>query len=252
MKEYTVRQLADLAGVSVRSLHHYDHLGLLRPSTRTEAGYRLYRKPDLLRLQQILFFKELDFAMSEIREILDDPAFDVIEALRQHRQLLIGKSERMSQLLRTIDQTIANLTEDTMPLTDGELYEGFTPEQVARYEREVDEMYDPDLVRESRRRVRSMSKQEWEALKAEGHTATQAIAAVADMAPGAPEVQRLIARHHAWIERFYPASAEVYEGLGELYAQHEDFRKFYDAYRSGLADFMRDAMAVYAIQTLAR
>ena len=252
MKDYSVHQLADLAGVSVRTLHHYDEIGLLRPSLRSSAGYRFYRRSDLLRLQQILFFKELDLPFDQIRSILDDPKFDAVESLRQQRQLLMGKVRRTEQLLRTIDQTITSMTEGHMPLTDEELYEGFTPEQAARYEREADEMYDAEVVRESRQRVRALSKQQWDGIKQEGGEITKAIAEVADLAPEAPEVQQLIAKHHAWIEHFYPAPADLYEGLGRLYSEHEEFRNFYEQFRPGLADFMRDAMAVYAIETLAQ
>ena len=251
MKAYTVSQLAKMAGVSVRTLHHYDHIGLLKPSSRTQAGYRLYERQDLLRLQQILYFRELDLPLNEIQSILDDPEFDQIQSLESHRQQLQGRMKRLARLLNTIDKTIQRLTGDEMTLTDEELYEGFTPEQIERYEREAREMYDPKLVAESERRVRSMSKAQWNAVKEEGDRVTRAIAEVADRAPGDPEVQVLIARHHTWIEHFYPASAELYRGLGQGYAEHPDFRKFYDTYRPGLADFMQAAMAHYADHTLA-
>ena len=251
MKAYTVSQLAKMAGVSVRTLHHYDHIGLLKPSSRTQAGYRLYERQDLLRLQQILFFRELDLPLNEIQSILDDPEFDQIRSLESHRRQLQGRMERLARLLSTIDKTIQRLTEDEMTLTDEELYEGFTPEQIERYKREAREMYGPELVAESERRVRSMSKAQWNAVKEEGDQVTRAIAETADRAPGDPQVQALIARHYAWIERFYPASAEVYRGLGRGYAEHPDFRRFYDKYRPGLADFMQAAMAHYADHTLA-
>ena len=151
---YTVRQLANMAGVSVRTLHHYDHIGLLRPSARTAAGYRLYGTKDLLRLQQILLFKEFDLPLEEIRRILDDPGFDPVRALAQHRRTLELRAERLARLLNTIDRTIARLTEVDMSLTDEELYEGLPKEQVDRWKREVDERYDPKLVAESNRRVR--------------------------------------------------------------------------------------------------
>jgi DNA-binding transcriptional MerR regulator len=250
VKGYTVSQLAKMAGVSVRMLHHYDALGLLTPSARTAAGYRLYQGQDLLRLQQILFFKELDLPLNQIRAILDDPAFDQVQALKAHRRMLEKRTERLARLLKTIDKTILRLTEDTMEMTDAELYEGFTPEQVERYEREVKELYDPVLVEESKRRIRKLSKAQWQAVKQEGDDITRAIALLADRAPGDPEVQKLIAQHHAWIENFYTASAEVYRGLGQLYASHPEFRARYDQYRLGLADFMQAAMAYYADHTL--
>ncbi len=252
VKAYTVSQLARMAGVSVRTLHHYDHIGLLKPSARTAAAYRLYQEPELLRLQQILFFKELDVPLDEIRSILDDPGFDPIQALNDHRQRLENETARLNRLLKTIDRTIQRLTEEEshMTLTDEELYEGFTPEQVERYNREAQELYDPELVRESWKRIRKMSKEQWQAIKDEGDQVTRLIAAVADRAPDDPEVQGLIARHHAWLEHFYPASAEVYRGLGQGYASHPDFRATYDRYRPGLADFMQAAMAYYADHTL--
>jgi DNA-binding transcriptional MerR regulator len=250
VKSYTVSQLAKMAGVSVRMLHHYDALGLLAPSARTAAGYRLYQAQDLLRLQQILFFKELDLPLDQIRAILDDPAFDQVQALKTHRRMLEQRTERLARLLRTIDKTLLKLTGDTMEMTDAELYEGFTPEQVERYEREVAERYDPALVQESKRRLRKLSKAQWQAVKQESDDVTRAIAALADRAPDDPEVQKLIARHHAWIENFYPASAEVYRGLGQLYTSHPEFRAHYDRYRPGLADFMQAAMAYYADHVL--
>lgn len=254
MKGYTVSQLAKMAGVSVRTLHHYDQIGLLKPSARTEAGYRLYGKRDLLRLQQILFFKELDLPLSEVSAILGDPGFDQVEALQQHRQLVEQRVARLSRLITTIDKTIDKLTEDTMTMTDEELYEGFTKEQAERYQREAREMYDPTLVAESEQRIRRMSKEQWTALKTEGDEVTRGIAALfqAGRAPGDAEVQALMARHHAWIERFYPCSAEVYRGLGQGYAQHPDFRAFYDRYAPDLADFLSTAMVYYADEVLER
>jgi DNA-binding transcriptional MerR regulator len=252
VKAYTVGQLAKMAGVSVRTLHHYDQIGLLTPSARTAVGYRLYEEQDLLRLQQILFFKELDFPLSAIRASLDDPAFDQVEALKSHRRLLQERAERLTRLLITVDKTIQRLTkEDTaMELTDEELYEGFTKEQIERYTREARERFGSEQVQASEQRLRKLPKAQWAALKAETDAVTRLIATVADQAPDASEVQALMARHHALIEQFYPAPAEVYRGLGQLYATHEEFRAFYEKYRPGLADFMAAAMTYYADHTL--
>jgi DNA-binding transcriptional MerR regulator len=251
VRTYTVSQLARVAGVTVRTLHHYHHMGLLEPAGRTEAGYRLYGERELLRLQQILLFRELDLPLSEVRSILDEPDFDPIEALENHRRVLQARVERLGRLLTTIDKTIRKLTEGDMGMTDEELYEGLPKEQIERYQREAREMYDPMLVRESERRVRKMSKAQWQALKAEGDEVTRALAERMDRELSDAEVQQLIARHHAWIEHFYPCSAEVYRGLGQLYVQHDEFRAFYDQYRPGLADFLAKAMAYYADEVLA-
>lgn len=251
MRTYTVSQLAKMAGVSVRTLRHYDQIGLLVPSSRSAAGYRQYERRDLLRLQQILFFRELDFPLDEIQAILDDPVFDQVQALEGHRIRLERRMARLTQLLHTIDKTLLQLTEDDMALTDEELYAGFTKEQRERYAREVNERYDPEVVKATNRRVRKMSRQQWQAVKEEGGNVARDIAAVADLPPDAPEVQAFIARHHAWIENFYPANADVYRGLGQMYAEHDEFRAFYEQYRPGLADFMRAAMVHYADTVLA-
>ncbi len=139
-----------------------------------------------------------------------------------------------------------------MTLTDEEMYEGFTKEQIERYQREVRERYDPKLVQETEQRVRKMSKGQWKALKEEGERVTRAIAEVMDEAPDDPKVQTLIARHHAMIEQFYACSAEMYRGLGQLYVTHDEFRAYYQKYGPGLADFMQAAMAHYADHVLAR
>jgi DNA-binding transcriptional MerR regulator len=251
-KAYTVQQLADVAGVSVRTLHHYDAIELLRPSSRTTAGYRLYGEDDLLRLQQILFFKEMDFPLDEIKRVLDRPGFDRVKALESHRRMLQERAERLAVLVRTIDKTIESLKEDTMPLTDAELYEGFSAEQIESYKREVQERYDPALVAESNRRVSKMSKAQWKAVGAQGDTVTRRMAELMDRDPGDPEVQQTVAQHHAWIENFYPCSAEVYRGLGELYTSDDRFRAHYEAYAPNLADFMQAAMNHYCDHTLSR
>ena len=251
---YTVQQLAHLARVSVRTLHHYDHIGLLKPSARTAAGYRLYGEADLLRLQQILFFKELGFPLADIQAILDDPGFDQVQALHDHRQMLQAEADRLGRLLKPIEKTISRLTEDNMtmtPMTNEELYEGFTPEQIERYTREANEMYDPKIVAETNRRVRSMTKAQWQAVKAEGGSMARQLADRMDQAPGDAAVQAAIARHYAWVDNFWHPTAESYRGLGQGYAEHPEFRAFYEKYRPGLANFMCTAMSYYADHTLA-
>ncbi|CAG0934456.1 HTH-type transcriptional activator mta [Thermoflexales bacterium] len=252
---YTVKQLARMAGISVRTLHHYDHISLLKPSARTAAGYRLYGEADLLRLQQILFFKELAFPLADIQAILDEPGFDQVQALRDHRQMLQQEADRLERLLKTIEKTISRLTEDNMTMTpsmtDEELYEGFTPEQIERYTREANELYDPQSVAEANRRVRQMTKAQWQAVKAEGGAVARQLAELMDKQPGDAAVQAAIARHYAWVDNFWHPTAESYRGLGQGYAEHPEFRAFYEKYRPGLADFMCAAMTYYADHTLA-
>ena len=137
-----------------------------------------------------------------------------------------------------------------MALTDEELYEGFSKEQAERYRREAREMYDPALVEESERRLKRMSKAEWEALKQEGDDITRQIAGLMDRPEDDPGVQAAIARHYAMMGDFYTVTPEIYRGLGQLYVEHPEFRAFYEKYRPGLADFMQAAMTYYCDHSL--
>lgn len=251
MSAYTVSELARLAGVSVRTLHHYDQIGLLRPTARSAASYRQYTEADLVRLQQILLFKEFDMALSEIQAILDRPDFQQVQALRNHRRMLEQRGVRLTRLIQTIDRTILKLAEGDMSLTDEELFEGFTPEQAERYGREARERWGEDAVDQTEAHLRKMSKEQWKGIKAEGEQVTQLMGSLIGRLPGDPEVQQAIARHHAMIEHFYPAPAAVYRGLGQLYVEHAEFRAYYEKVGPGLAEFMRSAMEIYCDRSLA-
>jgi MerR family transcriptional regulator, thiopeptide resistance regulator len=246
MKVYTVSRLAKLAGVSVRTLHHYDEIGLLKPSFRSESGYRKYQRKDLLRLQQILFYRELDFSLTEIKDILDDPEYDEIKVLKDHRNNIEKRIERLLNLLNTIDKTINHYKEDTMALRDEELYEGFSKEHIERYNKEVDEKYGPGTLKASRERIGKLSKEQWQKVKDEGGAIALEIAKLMDRLPESPEVQKLVKRHHAWILNFWTPNAERYKGLGKGYVENPEFRVFYDKYKTGLAEFLSSAMGHYA------
>lgn len=246
MKQHTVKQLAEISGVTVRALHHYDEIGLLKPSHRTDAGYRLYEEKDLMRLQQILLYRELDFSLEDIKQILDDPEFDLKTSLSDQKLYLLEQQDRYGKLIDTIDKTIAAISGGVELVTDAELYEGFEPGQQERYEKEVREKYGDDAYEESQRNVRKMTKAEWADLKQEGIDISQGMASLMDREPNDPTVQALIKRHHAMIEKFYACSAERYRGLANLYVEHPEFRAHYEAYAPDLADFMKKAMDVYA------
>jgi DNA-binding transcriptional MerR regulator len=251
-RTYTVRQVADMASLTVRALHHYDALGLLTPSARSAAGYRLYGEADLLRLQQILFFRELGFPLEQIRTILEDPHFDQVRALEGHREMLALEQERLARLIATVDKTLASLTEDNMGMTDEELYAGFSQEQIERYKREAREKYGEQIVEESERRVKQMPRSHWEAINAEGEDATQQIAALAKAGrkPGDPDVQAQVARHFKWVTNFWQPDAASYAGLGQMYSENDEFRAHYEKYGPNMAEFMRDAMKVYSETSL--
>lgn len=244
---YTVAELAELAGVSVRTLHHYDRIGLLAPGSRTAAGYRMYGWDELRKLQQILFFRELDVPLEEIRRIVERPDFDPAAALRTHRRLLVEKAERLARLVATVDRTIAEYAEERTMLTDEELYEGFPKETVERWKREAKAKYGA-AYEESDRKARSMSKDEAKAVFAEGGELERRWADLARS--GAPHdgeaAMELAAAWRDHMSRFWEPGAEAFAGLGRMYCENEEFRARYEAMQKGLAEFMRDAMAAFA------
>jgi DNA-binding transcriptional MerR regulator len=250
MTEYSIGSLAEMAGVSVRTLRYYDQIELLPPSGRTASGYRRYDRSDLFRLQQILYFREMDLPLKEIQALLDDPEFQPVTALRSHRRQLAAERNRLDRLMDTLDRTIASMEENDMPLTDEQLFAGFTKEEAESYRKEAKERWG-ESVAEVEQRLRKLSPHQWEDIKVEGGQVAADMAKLINREPGEAEVQSVVARHHRWIEHFYPAPAEVYLGLSELYVQHDGFRSYYDEVEEGLADFLSKAMKHYANSELA-
>lgn len=244
---YTIGELASLAGLTVRTLRHYDQIGLLKPRRRDENGYRLYSINDLFDLQQILFFREQGFELKKIKLILEDPDLDLVSLLREHYNHLENQIKRLQTLQATIEKTVSKLQKgDTMPLTDKELYEGFSQEKIDRYKRKVQETYDPQVVANVDRNLRSLTKEQWQSIVNEGELIAKKLSALMDREVADVEVQEWIARQHAWIEHFFPAPADVFKGLGELYVTNDEFRTNYDRFTPGLVEFMNLAMIHYA------
>lgn len=244
MMALTVRRLARLAGVSVRTLHHYDKVGLLSPMSRTRSGYRVYGQEELLRLQQILFYRELDFPLSEIARILDEPDFDPVDSLLSHRKSLEARLGRLHRLMDTLDKTISHYQGGKM-LTDEELYQGFAPEKIGRMKREARDLWGEEVVDASERKVRKMSKAGFEAVMREGESVNSDLAKLISKDPADKAVQSVIARHHAWILHFWTPTGESYRGLGKMYKEHPEFRAYYEKYTPGLADFLHSAIERY-------
>ncbi len=245
MKEYTVQQLAKIAGVSVRTLHHYDNIGLLKPSSRNAARYRFYGEAELLRLQQILFFKELDCSLEDIARILDSPGFDPIDALEAHRQELKRRADRLDTLLETIDKTIRKLKGDKIGMTDEELYGGLSKEQAEAYAEEARQRWDPKLVDKTNARVKKWSKEKWARVNKELDEIMRQLATLVGTPVEDRKVQALVARHHAYLNNFYEVKPGMYRGLGKLYIEDPRFRAYFEKYRPGLADYLAQAIDFY-------
>ena len=252
MKDLTVKQLAEISGVTVRTLHHYDEIGLLKPASVGSNGYRYYGRQELLRLQRILFHRELGAPLSAIAELLDVEGDDPVGILLQHRARLTAERERYRMLIETIDRTIADMKgETTMPNAD--LYNGFSEEKQAGYEAWLIERYGEPMragIEHSRKSYAQMSSAEREFLGKELQEVEQALAdglrAGVDPASGA--IDRLIARHRAWVASMWgrPCSTPSYSGLADLYLAHPDFVARYERIEPGFAVYLAKAMKLHA------
>ncbi|HNZ28494.1 MAG: HTH-type transcriptional activator mta [Candidatus Aerophobetes bacterium ADurb.Bin490] len=246
MKEYTVKKLAAIAGVSVRTLHHYDKTGILRPFKRTDAGYRVYREKELLKLQQIMFYRELEMPLNRVKVIINKAGFDMVKALENHKKCLTERNQRTKVLIRTIDKTIKSLKEKNAMLKDEELYEGFSKEEIKAIKKEVKEKYDPKMVKESYQKVAGLSKPQYDSLMKEGEDIAKEMALLLGSDPAGEKAQKVIAKHYKYLHNFYKPNPEMYKGLGDLYASDERFRAYYEKFGKNLADFMKDAIYVFA------
>lgn len=249
MNNYSVKKLSRLAGVSVRTLHLYDKLGLLKPSARTGAGYRLYGDNELLRLQQILFYKELDFPLKDICTILDNPAFDIVQALEGHRKALLRKIERMNTLVGTLDKTLLTFKEKTM-LKIEDLYEGIPQDKAEAWRAEAMSKWGNETILEAEQNLRSLTKEEVDALKAEMNEVSEQLTALMHGDPGDPEVQELIARRYGIIFRFTGGQIklpklEYFRGLAELYVADNRYTPVNGLPSRELALFIKAATEIY-------
>jgi DNA-binding transcriptional MerR regulator len=256
MKDLTVKQLAAISGVTVRTLHHYDEIGLLKPACVGVNGYRYYGRPELLRLQRILFHRELGVPLSEIGELLDLEGESQLAVLRQHREKLAAERERYRVLIETIDRTIADLNgEQTM--NDADLYKGFSPEKQAGYEAWLIEHYGEPMrvgIHQSKEAFARLSSAERKAfMEAAGKELSEVEQALAGamrngIDPASEGVERLLTRHRAWVASMWhrPCSPKSYSGLADLYLAHPDFVARYESIEKGFADYLTRAMKLHA------
>lgn len=239
----TIQEVAKQAGISVRTLHHYDTIGLLKPTERTPAGYRLYDDTALARLQHILFLKELDFPLGQIAEILDDPTFDTHCAMQNHRKLLMMKKNRLNRLIRLVDQQLKG--EQIMEFEAFDMRE--IDEARAQYQEEAQQRWGgTQAYRESEQRTKSYGKKDWERIKKEEQCIYNTFVGLMHKSPEHADVQAAVRSWQDYISRnFYQCTNEILAGLGELYVADERFQKNIDTHTPGLAQFMSDAIRVY-------
>jgi MerR family transcriptional regulator, thiopeptide resistance regulator len=245
LSSYSVGQVADLAGVTIRTLHHYDEIGLLAPSGRSTAGYRIYEEADLERLRQILFYRELGFPLEEIATIVGDPRTDAVGHLRRQRSLLTERIERLSAMVAAIDRE-TEAKKMGIRLTPEERFEVFGDFNPEDYSEEAERRWgDTEAYRQSKRRVATYTKEDWTRIKAEGEEVQASLAAAfaAGLTPDSEEATVAAEAHRQHISRwFYDCGYDIHRGLGDMYVNDERFRANYEAIAPGLAKFIRDAV----------
>ncbi|MBC1543028.1 MerR family transcriptional regulator [Listeria cossartiae] len=240
------KELAELTGVSVRTLHHYDTIGLLVPQKDDWNGYRIYSEKDVDKLQQILFFKELDFPLKKIKQILDDPNFDKEAALDLQRYLLLEKKGRIEAMLATLDQTIKN-EKGEITMTNKEKFTGFDFSSNP-YEEEAKKLWGDKVVEKANKKVANMTEKEQQSLKESFDAEFRQLASVRNSKPESNEAQQAVAHFFHYLNDTHGNiySLEAFANLGEMYIADERFTKNIDQFGEGLSAFLKEAMHIYA------
>ncbi len=246
---YTVAKLAQISGVSVRTLHWYDEVGLLKPAYHGSNGYRYYEEEQLLVLQQILFFKELGFELQKIRKILGRSDFDKMVALSSHREVLKKNLEQTRKLLKTIDKTIEHL-KGTKKMKEKEMFSGFSKEQQARYEKQIIERFGEKgkaHIEEGKEKAKKMSPADEERLKKEFELICFDFLKLMEQKAktNSADVKKVTKRHYDWLKNFWTPDKESYAAHGQFIVESE-LRKAYEAYHSELPEFIAEAIKSFA------
>lgn len=246
---YTVAKLAKISGVSIRTLHWYDEIGLLKPAYHGGNGYRYYEEEQLLALQQILFFRELGFELKKIETLLKRSDFDRLAALSSHRTVLQKNVERTKKLIKTIDKTIDHL-KGSKKMKDEEMYWGFSKEKQADYEKQIIDRFGEQgkaATEECRKNVQNWSKADWEGSRKEFDAICKELTALLQKKcdSHSKEVLSLIGRHYKMLKRFWTPTKVSYAEHGK-FIEESELRKAYEVYHPKLPQFISEAIQSYS------
>ena len=228
----------------MRTLHNYDQIGLLSPARIAENGYRQYDDAELLRLQQILFYRELDFKLMDIRALLDDPNFDRIAALEEHGNALTARLLRIEGLIETVEDTIQHLKGEK-EMSKKALFEAFSEKEQAEYAKQAEQKYNPETVRASNRKWKGYSAEKKQAILDEGNQVYTDMISAMPKGADSPEAQAIVARWRRHIDYFWTPNLDQLLGLAVMYGQSPDFKTKFDAMHPRLTDFFREAVEIY-------
>lgn len=243
-RSMTVGQVAALVGVSVRTLHHWDRIGLVHPTGRTFSDYRVYSSDDIARIQQVLVYREAGFPLAEVGQLLDDPALDEAAHLRRQRELLVERIAHLTEMVSAVDTMMEAISMGSK-LTPAEKAEIFGSDWNPDYETEAEERWgDTEQWAQSQQRAAKLSKEDWEKVKAEGDALDSDMAAAlrAGVQPGSDEANALAERHRASIDQFYDCTLSMQVCLGKMYIGDPRFTERYDAVEPGLAQWLHEVI----------
>nr|WP_106781691.1 MerR family transcriptional regulator [Lysinibacillus timonensis] len=248
--KYSISELAKLANISTRTLRYYDEINLLKPARVNSSGYRIYGQNEVDRLQQILFFRELDVDLETISTMMDDPNFDQSKALQTHLRELVRKRSRLDQLILTIEKTIAH-KKGEIEMTNNEKFEAFKDKLIQENEEnfgeEIREKYSEDVIENSNEMFKNLSQEQYNAMVKLGEDILSLLPkAVGTGDPGSTIAQEIASKHKQWLTFTWSTySKDAHVGLAEMYVADERFKAYYDKATEGGAEFLRDAIKIY-------
>lgn len=249
--EYTVKKMAQLSGVSARTLRYYDEITLLKPARINSSGYRIYGEKEINRLQQILYYRELDLNLEAIKAILDQPDFDVEYALANHQQQLLAKREKIDRLLANVEKTM-KYYKGERNMSDKEKFEAFKQQKVKeneeKYGREIREKYGEKEVELSNQKYLQLTRKEMQAMEDTEQRMFEKLSFYLKQ----PVIESSLAKeifvlHKQWLSYTSPAySAEIHKGIAIMYVEDERFKDYYDSRENGMAEALNEIVQHYA------
>jgi DNA-binding transcriptional MerR regulator len=251
--EYSINKLSKLAGVSTRTLRYYDQIGLLRPKRTSGNGYRVYGQAEVDLLQQILFYREMDVPLNEIKQIILSENFNKQTTLENHLAMLLAKKERLDRLIDTVEKTVAALKGE-ITMTDHEKFEGFKQKLIDDNEKlygaEIRAKYGDDAINSSNAKIKGASREQYEKSEALRRDCERMLkSAFSEGDPSSEAAQKACELHKQWLCCFYDKYDKQYhKGLAQMYVDDSRFTEYYDKIAAGCAEFLRKAIFIYCEQ----
>ncbi|HEX3010830.1 MAG TPA: MerR family transcriptional regulator [Syntrophomonadaceae bacterium] len=248
--EYTVQKLSRMAGISTRTLRYYDEIGILKPARINSSGYRIYGLKEVDLLQQILFYRELGVGLEKIKDIVTSSSFDGVKALKEHREKLLEKRERLDLLISNVEKTIAK-SEGRFMMSDNDKFAGFKQKLIddneKKYGKEIREKYGDKVVNKSHNKLKNMTSEEYDKISQLRNEIDENLyAAFQTGDPSCDLAQKAADLHRQWLSFYWDGyTKEAHAGLAQMYVDDERFKAYYDKKQAGTAEFLRDAVLIY-------